>query len=109
MGLRPRKGEIAEGADADVVVFDPNGAGRCDWQDLHMSEAYSCWDGWDVTGKVRDVVRRGEILVENEDYVGSKTSGKFIERAIDPKVVNSPLDTEFTRTSLTGAAVPTAS
>ena len=50
-----------------------------------------------------------QLLVENENYVGSKTSGKFIERAIDPKVVNSPLDTEFTRTSLTGAAVPTAS
>ena len=56
-------------------------------------------------------MRRGEILVENEDYVGSKTSGKFIERAIDPKVVNSPLDLEFTRTSLraTGAAVPSPS
>ena len=75
-----------------MLVFDPNKEWTVRWQDLHMSEAYNCWDGWDVTGKVRDVVRRGEILVENEDYVGSKTSGKFIERAIDPKVVNSPLD-----------------
>jgi dihydropyrimidinase len=109
MGLHPRKGELAAGADADVLVFDPNKQWTVRWQDLHMSEAYNCWDGWEVTGKVRDVVRRGEILVENEDYVGSKTSGKFIERAIDPEVVNGPLDLDFTRTSLTGAAVPSTS
>ena len=100
MGLAPAKGEIAVGADADVVVFDPNRTWTVDWRELHMSVPYSCWDGWELTGKARDVMLRGQLLVENENYVGSKTSGRFIPRTLAPEYLANPQDPSLTRTSL---------
>ena len=100
MGLAPAKGEIAVGADADVVVFDPNRKWTVDWRELHMSVPYSCWDGFEMAGKARDVMLRGELLVENENYVGSKTSGRFIPRTLDPAFMANPQDPSLTRTSL---------
>jgi len=108
LGLQT-KGELREGADADVMIFDPNKQWTVHWQDLHMSEPYSCWDGWELTGKVRTTILRGTVLVEDGNFVGSKTSGRFVERKLDPRVTQTPLDTAFTRTSLTGAEVAAAS
>jgi dihydropyrimidinase len=99
MGLAG-KGEIVPGADADVVVFDPNKSWTVDWREMHMSVPYSCWDGWELTGKARDVLLRGELLVENENYVGSKTSGRYIERKLSPEYLANPQDPSLTRTAL---------
>jgi dihydropyrimidinase len=88
MGLWPNKGQIAVGSDADIVVFDPNREWTVRWQDLHMSEKYNCWDGWEVSGKVRDTILRGAVLVENEEYVGSRTGGRFTPRTLLKEVVN---------------------
>jgi dihydropyrimidinase len=107
LGLQT-KGELREGADADVMIFDPNKQWTVRWQDLHMSEPYSCWDGWELTGKVRSTILRGNVLVEDGNFVGSKTTGRFVERKLDPRVTQTPLDTEFTRTSLTGAGAEVA-
>jgi hypothetical protein len=74
-----------------------------------MSEPYSCWDGWELTGKVRTTILRGNVLVDDGNFVGSKTTGRFVERKLDPRVTQTPLDTEFTRTSLSGAGVGAAS
>lgn len=101
-GLWPRKGQLVEGADADVVVFDPRKRWAVRWQDLHMSTQYNCWDGWDLTGKVRDTVLRGAVIVENETWVGDKGRGQFIPRTLLPEVVNG--DFSFTEEAL-GAAV----
>jgi dihydropyrimidinase len=98
MGMWPRKGQIAEGSDADIVVFDPSRSWTVRWQDLHMSTQYSCWDGWELTGKVRDTVLRGSVLVENEEFVGSKTGGRFVPRTLLPEVVSG--DFEFTSRAL---------
>ena len=87
MGLWPRKGQIAEGSDADIVVFDPAKRWTVRWQDLHMDAGYSCWDGWELTGKVRDTVLRGAVLVESEAWVGSKTGGRFVPRTLLPEVL----------------------
>jgi len=103
MGLAPAKGVIAPGADADVVVFDHRRTWTVHWEDLHMSQPYSCWDGWELTGKVRDVLLRGEVLVENGNYVGSKTAGRYIPRRLDPQFIASPLDPSLTRASLSTA------
>jgi dihydropyrimidinase len=104
MGLWPAKGELAPGADADVVVFDPNRQWTVHWQDLHMSEPYSCWDGWELTGKVRDTVRRGQLLVREGNYVGSRSDGRFVERRLVPELMAGQLDPNLTRASQRGPA-----
>jgi dihydropyrimidinase len=81
MGLWPRKGTLAVGADADIVVFDPARRWTVRWQDLHMSVPYSLRDGWEPTGKVRDTVLRGSVLVENGSWIGPRTSGRYLTRA----------------------------
>ncbi len=88
MGLWPRKGQIAEGSDADIVVFDPNKSWTVRWQDLHMSTEYNCWDGWELTGKVRDTILRGSVIVDNEEWIGDKGGGRFIPRTLLPEVVS---------------------
>jgi dihydropyrimidinase len=87
MGLWPRKGRIAAGADADIVVFDPARRWTVRWEELHMDAGYSCWDGWELTGKVRDTVLRGSVLVESETWVGSRTGGRFVPRTLLPEVL----------------------
>ena len=96
MGLYPQKGVLAVGSDADIVVFDPNKQWTVRWQDLHMNTEYSLWDGHELTGKVRDTVLRGTMLVENGSYVGSKTSGRFLKRKLLPEVVGAQPDHDFT-------------
>ena len=87
MGLWPRKGRIAAGADGDIVVFDPAKRWTVRWQDLHMDAGYSCWDGWELTGKVRDTVLRGSVLVEGEQWVGSRTGGRYVPRTLPREVL----------------------
>jgi dihydropyrimidinase len=88
MGMWPRKGRLAEGADADIVVFDPERRWTVDWRELHMSGGYSCWDGWEVTGKVRDTILRGSMLVEDGEFVGSRTGGRWFPRTMLPEVLS---------------------
>jgi dihydropyrimidinase len=98
MGLWPRKGQLAEGADADIVVFDPAKKWTVRWQDLHMNTQYNCWDGWELTGKVRDTVLRGAVVVDDETWVGDKSAGRFIPRKLLPEVVSG--DSSFTQEAL---------
>jgi dihydropyrimidinase len=90
MGLWPHKGRLAEGADADIVVLDPEARWTVRWQDLHMREAYSCWDGWELTGRVRDTVLRGSVVVRDGTFVGSRTGGRYRPRTLLPEVVGWP-------------------
>jgi dihydropyrimidinase len=109
MGLYPRKGDIAAGADADIAILDPNRRWTVRWQDLHMTPGYSCWDGWELGGKVVTTILRGSVLVENEVFVGSKTSGQFVPRTLLPEIVSRPLDLGAThRASSQAAALPDA-
>jgi dihydropyrimidinase len=102
MGLWPQKGRIAEGADADLVVFDPEKRWTVDHDELAMSGGYSCWDGWEVTGKVRDTILRGQVIVEDGTFVGSKTGGRFVERTMLPEVLSG--DFSFSSEALTATA-----
>lgn len=61
-----------------------------------MSVPYSLWDGWELTGKVRDTVLRGTVLVENGSYTGPKTSGRFLPRRLLPEVTGAQPDLDFT-------------
>jgi dihydropyrimidinase len=104
MGLYPRKGALRVGADADVCVLDQEARWQVTLPELHMDSDYNCWEGWELAARVRTVVRRGEVMVEDGRLVGSTTGGRFLERSIPGDVVRQPMDS-----SLTGAhAAPTA-
>ncbi|MCI0635700.1 MAG: amidohydrolase family protein, partial [Actinobacteria bacterium] len=96
MGLYPRKGIIAVGSDADIVVIDPARTWTVRWQDHHMSADYNCWEGWELKGKVTTSILRGSVLVENEEWVGSKTGGRFLSRTLLPQVVGRAPDLSAT-------------
>ena len=90
MGLYPRKGTLAVGSDADIVLFDPRQTWTVRHEDLHMTADYSCWEGWELTGKVRTTVLRGAILVEDGRLVGDTRSGQFLARRLLPEIVANP-------------------
>ena len=82
MGLYPRKGELAAGADADVVVFDPGRAWTVDHRALHMASDFNCWDGWELSGSVRTTILRGHVLIEDGTFVGSAARGQYLTRKL---------------------------
>ena len=88
MGLYPKKGTLAVGSDADIVVLDPNQTWTVHHQDLHMSADYSCWDGWELDGKVVATILRGSVLVHNDRFVGSRSGGRFLARTL-PREITS--------------------
>lgn len=80
-GLFPSKGQIAAGADADVVVFDPRGRTviSCETQNQRMD--YTPYEGWEVPGEVAAVYSRGDLVAEQGRYSGSAGRGQFLARA----------------------------
>ena len=88
MGLFPRKGQIAVGADADLTVLDPQKKWVPRWQDHHMIVDYNNWEGVELTGKVTTTILRGNVLLEDENWVGSKTGGRFQERTLLPEITS---------------------
>jgi dihydropyrimidinase len=80
-GLFPRKGTIAPGSDADVVVFDPNRTITLSARTLHMKVDYNPYEGRQVTGAADTVLSRGRLVIENGKFVGRAGAGSFIKRA----------------------------
>src|SRR6266508_2599686 len=81
-GLYPRKGIVAPGSDADIVVYDPAGRTRIGVQLHHMNMDYSAYEGFEIAGKVDTVVSRGEVIVADGNYHGRKGRGQFLERGL---------------------------
>ena len=79
-GLFPRKGTIAPGSDADVVVFDPNKKQTLSAKTLHMKVDYNPYEGREVTGVSETVLSRGKVVVENGKFVGRAGAGSFLKR-----------------------------
>jgi dihydropyrimidinase len=79
-GMFPRKGTIAPGGDADIVIFDPNEKHVLSAKTHHMNVDYSAYEGWEVTGKVKKVVLRGELAIDGDKCLVNKGYGKFIKR-----------------------------
>src|ERR671918_2359561 len=80
-GLYPRKGTIAVGSDADIVIFDPTRKHTISAATHHSKVDYNLYEGTEVTGAPEVVLRRGEILVENDELVARPGSGRFVARA----------------------------
>jgi dihydropyrimidinase len=80
-GLFPRKGTIAPGSDADIVVFDPNRTITLSAKTLHMNVDYNPYEGRQVTGATDTVLSRGRVIIENGKFVGRAGSGSFLKRA----------------------------
>ena len=79
-GMYPRKGTVAPGGDADIVVFDPNEKHTISVDNQHMRVDYSAYEGMEVTGKVKCVLSRGRIIVENGEYLGNPGDGQYLKR-----------------------------
>jgi dihydropyrimidinase len=80
-GMFPRKGTLAPGSDADIVIFDPNEAHTLSVNSHHMNVDYSAYEGWPITGKVKTVILRGQVAIDNGKCLVEKGYGKFIKRS----------------------------
>ncbi|MFG2723472.1 dihydropyrimidinase [Streptomyces sp. NPDC048416] len=81
-GLYDRKGTIAPGADADVVIYDPAAEHTLSASAHHMNVDYSAYEGKRVTGQVRTVLSRGEVIIDNGRYTGHAGHGAFLPRGV---------------------------
>src|SRR3989454_549844 len=80
-GLHPRKGVLAPGSDADVVVFDPNARRTIRSSEMHSACDYDPYEGWDVTGWPEVVLSRGEVVFERGTVTARPGRGRFVPRA----------------------------
>ena len=78
--LYPRKGTIQLGADADLVIFDPNYQGTISAKTQQMNVDYSAFEGWEIVGRPEVVTVRGEIQVRDGKFVGTLGRGQFLKR-----------------------------
>ncbi|MFJ5231076.1 dihydropyrimidinase [Kitasatospora sp. NPDC088391] len=80
-GLYPRKGTLAPGSDADVVIYDPHATQVLSAATHHMNVDYSAYEGRTVTGRVETVLSRGEVVIDRGEYLGRTGHGAFLRRS----------------------------
>ncbi len=81
-GMYPQKGTIQPGADADIVLYDPNASWSISVDNHHMNMDYSAYEGFEVQGKVDTVMSRGKVIVANDEFHGAAGEGKYIKRGL---------------------------
>jgi dihydropyrimidinase len=81
-GLYPRKGVVAPGADADLVVYDPAGRTRISVETHHMNMDYSAYEGYEIAGAVGTVLSRGSVVVSGGEFRGRAGHGRFVRRGL---------------------------
>lgn len=79
-GMFPKKGTIAVGSDADIIIIDPNEKHTLSASTHHMNVDYSGYEGWELTGKVKTVLLRGAVAIDNNKCLIEKGYGKFVKR-----------------------------
>jgi dihydropyrimidinase len=86
-GLFPRKGTIAVGSDADLVIFDPRKKHTLSAATHHMRTDYSCYEGMEIGGGVDTVLARGKVIVAADQYRGKKGDGRYLKRDLNQYLV----------------------
>jgi dihydropyrimidinase len=86
-GLYGRKGVIAPGADADVVLYDPAAAQTLGREMHHMNMDYSAYEGIRINGKVDTVLSRGRVVLEGGEFVGTKGHGRYLKRGLSQYLI----------------------
>jgi len=84
-GLFPKKGTIAVGSDADIIIFDPNRKETISINNActhHMRVDYNAYEGFEVTGFTETVLSRGKIIIMDCEYKGKKGDGQFLKRGL---------------------------
>jgi dihydropyrimidinase len=80
-GLYPQKGTLAVGSDADILIWDPNAEMTVTQSALHHAVDYTLYEGRRIRGLPRTVTLRGNVVVENREFVGEPGSGQFLRRS----------------------------
>jgi dihydropyrimidinase len=80
-GMYPKKGEIAAGSDADIVLWDPQASHLITAKTHHMRVDYSMFEGYEVLGNARTVLSRGEVIVDEGNFLGKAGRGNYLKRA----------------------------
>src|SRR5262249_47286595 len=89
LGLYPKKGAIAAGSDADIVIFDPGARKTLHSADLHGSD-YSAWDGWEVHGWPEIAMLRGRVVVDRGKRLAQSGDGRSVARKLAAALQNRP-------------------
>ena len=90
LGLYPRKGVLAPGSDADIVLIDPSIDRTLSRDDFHVSD-YSPWEGWAVRGWPVTTILRGRVVVEDGKLFGNLGDGQLLPRSISPELLRDPV------------------
>jgi dihydropyrimidinase len=81
-GLSPQKGNLAPGADADIVLFDPSAKWIMGQETLHMASDWSAYENIPITGKILKVFSRGELIIDGEKCLAEKGRGQYLPRKL---------------------------
>ena len=79
-GMFPRKGTIAVNSDADIIILDPQAKHTITAEGHHMNVDYSAYEGWELNGKIKTVLLRGKVVIDNGECRAEKGYGQFIKR-----------------------------
>ena len=90
LGLYPKKGALAPGSDADIVLIDPSIRRPLTKADFHVSD-YSPWEGWNVLGWPVTTVLRGKVIVDGGKLYGDPNDGQLVKRRIAGDVLSRPV------------------
>jgi dihydropyrimidinase len=86
-GMYPKKGTIAVGSDADIVIYDTQKTHVISAETHHMDVDYSAYEGWEMSGKVDTVMSKGKVIVSDDSYHGSPGDGQYLARGLSQYLV----------------------